>query len=168
VWRRVTGRGAIAQAEMSGHNPAIVFDDANLDLAARDVLAGAMLSTGQKCTATRRAIVCERVYAAFVELLRQRVAALRIGDGLEPGVEIGPLVSEEARRSVTGAVEEALDQGLRPLTKNAAQLPEEGFFVAAGGPRRLRARHAAGPNRGIRSRAWRDQGGNRRRSDRGG
>ncbi|MGH8794427.1 MAG: aldehyde dehydrogenase family protein, partial [Stackebrandtia sp.] len=103
------------QAEMGGHNPAIVFDDADLDSAADHLVAGAMLSTGQKCTATRRIAVARSVYDAVVERLVRRIEALIVGDGAEAGVDLGPLVSAEALADVMSAVDEAREAGFAVL-----------------------------------------------------
>jgi acyl-CoA reductase-like NAD-dependent aldehyde dehydrogenase len=155
IWRRVTDRGAAAQAEMGGHNPAIVFDDANLDLAARDIVAGAMLSTGQKCTATRRVIVVGAVYQQLLSRLKERVEALRVGDGVDPRTDVGPLVSGEAQRSVAAAVEEGLAKGLTMLARSPLEGLEEGFFFAPtvlGGLRpemRLAQEEVFGPLLGV-------------------
>ncbi|WP_162460170.1 MULTISPECIES: aldehyde dehydrogenase family protein [unclassified Mycolicibacterium] len=111
IWQAGTERGVKVQTELGGHNAAVVFDDADLDLAASHVVAGAMASTGQKCTATRRVIVQAGVFDAFVDRLQAGVAALRVGNGLDEGVDIGPLVSASALREVEKAVESAKREG---------------------------------------------------------
>jgi aldehyde dehydrogenase (NAD+) len=102
--------------EMGGKNAQVVMDDADLDLAVEGALWGAFGTTGQRCTATSRIIVHEKVYQAFSGKLVRRAKALRIGNGLRPSVEIGPLVSAEqldrVRECVRSAVEE---QGARLL-----------------------------------------------------
>ncbi|MEK7407532.1 MAG: aldehyde dehydrogenase family protein [Acidobacteriota bacterium] len=80
------------QLEMGGKNPTIVLADCDLALAVENVVNGAFASTGQKCTATSRAIVEEAIYDKFLEALVARTLKLKVGNGLEPGVDIGPAV----------------------------------------------------------------------------
>ncbi len=82
------------QLEMGGKNPTIVLADADFALAVENVVNGAFFSTGQKCTATSRAIVEESIYDRFVEALVERTRKLRVGNGLEPGVDIGPAIDQ--------------------------------------------------------------------------
>lgn len=120
------------QTEMGGKNAAVVLPDADFDVAAEQVLAGAMRSTGQKCTATSRLVVHEAIHDRFVEALCDRVAALRVGDGLTPGIDIGPVASANARSDVLGHVRRAREQGGTVLVGGepytAGDLAE-GFFV---------------------------------------
>ncbi|WP_369220788.1 aldehyde dehydrogenase [Streptomyces sp. R39] len=92
------------QTEMGGKNAAVVLADADLELAAGEVLAGAFRSAGQKCTATSRLVVQEPVADKFLTLLTERVSALRVGDPLAEGTEMGPLVSPQARDEIHKAV----------------------------------------------------------------
>jgi acyl-CoA reductase-like NAD-dependent aldehyde dehydrogenase len=120
------------QTEMGGKNAAVVLRDAPLDLAAEQVVLGAMRSTGQKCTATSRLIVEEAVADELLELLCGRVASLRVGDGLEPGVDMGPAASEDAQASIMAAIEEARAQGAEVLAGGApysGDAPGAGWFV---------------------------------------
>ena len=88
-------RGAAAlkkvQAEMGGKNAVILLADADLDKALGGIVQGAFGSTGQRCTATSRVIVEETVYDEFMQGLLERTAALRIGDGIDPAVDVSPL-----------------------------------------------------------------------------
>jgi aldehyde dehydrogenase (NAD+) len=79
--------------ELGGKNAVIVMDDANLDLAVDGILWGAFGTTGQRCTATSRVVVQRSVQAELAERLADRAGKLTIGNGLEPGVQVGPLVS---------------------------------------------------------------------------
>ncbi len=92
------------QTEMGGKNAAIVAADANLDLAADLVAAGAMRYAGQKCTATSRVIVARQVVEPFLARLAERIAALPIGPVTDPAAAIGPLISEEARDRALAAI----------------------------------------------------------------
>ncbi|MCR8725749.1 aldehyde dehydrogenase family protein [Frigidibacter sp. ROC022] len=84
--------GRRVQLEMGGKNPLVVLDDADLDRAVGIALDGAFFSTGQRCTASSRLIVTEAIHDRFVSALAERVAALRVGDALDPATEIGPVV----------------------------------------------------------------------------
>src|SRR5256885_2957060 len=104
--------------EMGGKNAMIVMDDADLDLALDGVLWGAFGTTGQRCTATSRLILHEKVHDRFLKMLTDRAGALRLGSGLEDRTEVGPLIHEESRHKV----EEYVGIGKR-----------EGASVAVGG-----------------------------------
>jgi aldehyde dehydrogenase (NAD+) len=80
--------------ELGGKNPMIVLDDANLDLALEGALWGAFGTTGQRCTATSRIIVQKGVYKEFNERLVARARKLKVGNGLDPSVEMGPAINE--------------------------------------------------------------------------
>lgn len=87
------------QLEMGGKNPTIVLADCDFPLAVENVVNGAFASTGQKCTATSRAIVEESIYDRFLEALVERTRRLKVGDGLTPGVDIGPAIDEAQLRT---------------------------------------------------------------------
>jgi aldehyde dehydrogenase (NAD+) len=82
------------QLEMGGKNPTIVLGDCDFKAAVENVVNAAFFSTGQKCTATSRAIVEASIYDQFVEAVVERTKRLKVGDGMKPGVEIGPAVDE--------------------------------------------------------------------------
>src|SRR5438552_10504714 len=82
------------QLEMGGKNPTIVLADADFKSAVENVVNAAFFSTGQKCTATSRAIVEDGIYDKFLEALVDRTRKLKVGNGMEPGVDIGPLVDQ--------------------------------------------------------------------------
>jgi aldehyde dehydrogenase (NAD+) len=91
--------------EMGGKNAQIVMDDANAELALDGVLWGAFGTTGQRCTATSRLLLQDGIHDCFLERLVERARALRLGDGLEPSVEVGPLIHEASLRKVEEYVE---------------------------------------------------------------
>ena len=82
------------QLEMGGKNPTIVLADADFNSAVENVVNAAFFSTGQKCTATSRAIVEESIYDKFLDALVTRTKKLKVGNGMEPGVDIGPAVDQ--------------------------------------------------------------------------
>jgi aldehyde dehydrogenase (NAD+) len=127
----VAPRGVKVQLELGGKNPIVVLDDAPVDLAVELTIRGAMLSTGQKCTATSRAIVLPGVAAAYREALARRVRALRCGDPLDPQTHLGPLVSAAAREKVVGYLEIAAEEGHGVVTGGLdAVADDEGWFVS--------------------------------------
>ncbi|HKG39316.1 MAG TPA: aldehyde dehydrogenase family protein [Conexibacter sp.] len=129
VGRHLIARGAEhgvrVQAEMGGKNAAIVLADADFDHAVEQVASGAMLSTGQRCTATSRVLVERPLFERFAEALAARSARFRVGDPLDPSTEIGPLVSEERRRAVLDAYATARAQGATVLV-GGGQLDVDG------------------------------------------
>ncbi len=118
--------------EMGGKNPLIVMDDADLDLVLQGVIWGAFGTTGQRCTATSRLIVHRRVTATLVERIVERATRLRIGNGLDPETEMGPLVNEDQLRRVLEYIAIGKAEGAT-LRCGGAQLSEgacaHGFFV---------------------------------------
>jgi aldehyde dehydrogenase (NAD+) len=87
-------RALRVQLEMGGKNPTIVLADCDFNAAVENVVNAAFFSTGQKCTATSRAIVEESIYDRFVDAIVARTKTLKVGNGMEPGVDIGPAVDE--------------------------------------------------------------------------
>lgn len=115
--KKIAGkRGAKVQLEMGGKNPAIVLADADLGHAVTQVINGSMMSSGQKCTATSRAIVDRRVAAEVTQRLTDQIGALRMGDPLEDSTQIGPLVSREAADRVMGEIDRARSEGVSLAT----------------------------------------------------
>src|SRR5580692_1587177 len=94
LYEKVTRRKLRVQLEMGGKNPTIVLKDADLDYAADVLVNGAFFSTGQKCTACSRAIIEKSIYEPLLEKLIARTRKLKVGNGLEAGIDIGPAVDE--------------------------------------------------------------------------
>ena len=86
------------QLEMGGKNPTIVLADANFEAAVENTVNAAFFSTGQKCTATSRVIVEDAIYDRFLAALVERTKKLKVGNGLEAGIDIGPAVDQGAAR----------------------------------------------------------------------
>jgi aldehyde dehydrogenase (NAD+) len=101
--------------ELGGKNAQIVMEDADLNLALDGVLWGAFGTTGQRCTATSRLIVHEKIYDKFLTMLVERTKKLRLGDGLKKDSEVGPCVNEGQRKSVHSYVEIGLKEGAKLL-----------------------------------------------------
>jgi aldehyde dehydrogenase (NAD+) len=119
-------RRARVQLEMGGKNPTIVLKDADIADAVNTVVNAAFFSTGQKCTATSRVIVEEPVASRFTEALVERTRKLRVGNGLEPGVEVGPSVDENQLGTVLEYVDIGRKEGAR-VQCGGERLAEGGF-----------------------------------------
>ena len=87
-------RLARVQLEMGSKNPLVVLDDADLDIAANAAINGAFFSTGQRCTASSRLIVTERIHDRFVDAMVERTKALKVDHALKDGTQIGPVVDQ--------------------------------------------------------------------------
>ncbi len=104
-------RHARISLEMGGKNPAIVMEDADLDLAMEGLIWGAYGTTGQRCTATSRLIVHEDVHDELVERVQAKAAELRLGYGNDAGVDVGPLINQKALDKVSGYMDVAREDG---------------------------------------------------------
>ena len=120
------------QCEMGGKNAVILLADADLDKALGGIVQGAFGSTGQRCTATSRVIVEEGIYDDFMDQLLDRTAKLKIGDGLDPEVDISPLSSESQLQMVMGYIGIGTEEGAR-LAYGGHALSEgdysQGYYV---------------------------------------
>jgi alpha-ketoglutaric semialdehyde dehydrogenase len=102
--------------EMGGKNIIVVMDDANLDLAVDGAVWGGFGTTGQRCTAASRVAVHKKVYGEFVSRFVERVKKLRVGDGLDPDVDMGPCINEQQLKTVMEYVEIGKNEGAKLLT----------------------------------------------------
>lgn len=127
-----TARGAKVQLELGGHNPAIVLADANLEQALAALVAGVTSGSGQKCTATRRILAHRSIHDELLGQLAKRFEALVIGDGLQDGVQMGPLVSGHARDEVDAEVASAVREGAELVTGGPVTDPalDGGHYLA--------------------------------------
>jgi aldehyde dehydrogenase (NAD+) len=116
------------QCEMGGKNPIIVLEDADLELAATGAAQGAFGSTGQRCTATSRAIVHSSVAQEFTRLVVEKARALKVGDGVQAGVNVGPCVDEGQFRTVMSYLEVGKKEA--KLAVGGERVGDKGFFVA--------------------------------------
>ncbi|HTO76314.1 MAG TPA: aldehyde dehydrogenase family protein [Thermoanaerobaculia bacterium] len=102
--------------EMGGKNAILVLDDADVDLAVDGAIWGAFGTTGQRCTASSRLLVHRKVYDDFVGKLAARAKKLKVGNGLDAGIEMGPCVSEKQRENVARYVEIGKKEGAKLVT----------------------------------------------------
>ena len=105
--------------ELGGNAPFIVFDDADLDTAVEGALIAKYRNTGQTCVCANRFLVQDGIYDAFAHQLASRAAALMVGNGLEPGVQQGPLIDQAALNKVEELVHDARAHGATVLTGGA-------------------------------------------------
>ncbi|TLY96307.1 MAG: betaine-aldehyde dehydrogenase [Gammaproteobacteria bacterium] len=137
-----TGKAVMADAaaslkqvtlELGGKSPLIVFEDARLDNAVAGALLGNFYSAGEVCSNGTRVFVHRSVHAAFVERLRTRAAAMRVGDPLDPATQVGALISAEHMEKVLAFIARGRAQGARLLTGGARVTSGDlanGCFVA--------------------------------------
>ena len=132
LYEQVSSRGAKIQCEMGGKNPVIILEDADLDLAVESTAQGAFGSSGQRCTATSRAIVLDAVADEFVSRVVARAKSMRIGNGSDPNTEMGPSVDENQFNTVLSYVEIGREDGAELKCGGARATGDgldNGFFV---------------------------------------
>jgi aldehyde dehydrogenase (NAD+) len=157
-------RRARVQLEMGGKNPTIVLADAQIPDAVNVVVNAAFFSTGQRCTATSRVIVEEPIVERFTAALVERTRALKVGNGLEAGIEIGPSIDDKQLATVLDYVGVGQTEGARVACGGARLSGARGYFrrrpcsrmsrrrcawqgdlrPCAGGPARALLDHAVG------------------------
>ena len=133
VAKQAAAHLAKVTCEMGGKNPVVVMDDADLDIAVEGTAQGAFGSTGQRCTATSRVILHKAIADKFLEKLVERVKKIKVGDGFEEGVNMGPAVDKSQFETDLRYIEIAKREGCKCLVGGGA-LKEgklgKGFFVA--------------------------------------
>src|SRR5690606_16704074 len=124
------GRSLMAQAsetikrvsfELGGNAPFLVFDDADVSAAVRGAIAGKFRNSGQTCVSINRFFVQDGIFETFAGELTAAVAKLKVGNGLDEGVQVGPLINREGLEKVEAHVKDALDKGARLLTGGKVQ-----------------------------------------------
>jgi succinate-semialdehyde dehydrogenase/glutarate-semialdehyde dehydrogenase len=113
--------------ELGGHGPVLVFDDVDPVATAKLTVGGKFRNAGQVCISPTRFMIHERIYEPFVEAFVAAAEALKVGDGLDPATEMGPLVSERRLRAVEAIVAEAVRDGAR-LRAGGERLGNAGYF----------------------------------------
>jgi betaine-aldehyde dehydrogenase len=119
--------------ELGGKSPLIVFEDAKLDQAVSGALLANFYSSGQVCSNATRVFVHRSIKADFLARLIKRVGAMRIGDPMDPGTQVGPLISEQHMEKVLGYIERGRKEGARVLIGGERPMQgvlAKGFFVA--------------------------------------
>ena len=118
------------QLEMGGKNPMVVLDDADLDVAVEACLNGAFYSTGQRCTASSRLIVTEGIYDRFIEGMKKRMQALKVGDALEDGIHIGPVVDDKQLQQDERYIAVAREEGGTVFGGERVERSTRGYFLS--------------------------------------
>jgi succinate-semialdehyde dehydrogenase / glutarate-semialdehyde dehydrogenase len=113
--------------ELGGHGPVIICEDADLESAASALAMAKFRNAGQVCVAPTRFMIHESVYEAFTELFVKKAQALKIGDGLDAGVTMGPLINERRRASIERLIADAVEKGAQ-LKTGGKRVGNEGFF----------------------------------------
>ncbi|SHT26200.1 NAD-dependent aldehyde dehydrogenase [Mycobacteroides abscessus subsp. abscessus] len=114
--------------ELGGNAPFIVMDDADLEKAAKGLLASKFRNAGQTCICTNRIYVQERILEPFVELFKEELSKLKIGNGMEEGIDIGPLIDQPAVNKVNEILDDAIHKGGKIVYQGDKIKGEEGFF----------------------------------------
>ena len=170
---RIVGQNAAARfkpcsLEMGGKNAMIVLDDANLDLALDGAVWGAFGTSGQRCTATSRVIVDKRVAGEFAERLVDRAKKLRVGNGLEENIEMGPQINQQQIETSTRYTKIAQDEGAALLhggVTSGRRRARQGILLRADDLRQCEGEDAHRAGRDLRAGAERDRMRRRRRRD---
>lgn len=111
--------------ELGGNAPFIVFEDADIDAAVKGAIVSKFRNSGQTCVCVNRLFVQDKVYNEFVEKLSHAVAALKVGNGLDQDVQVGPLINEKGLKKVKHHVEDALAKGAKVIQGGESM---EGLF----------------------------------------
>jgi acyl-CoA reductase-like NAD-dependent aldehyde dehydrogenase len=111
--------------ELGGKDPMIVLEDADLDVAASGAVWGAFVNAGQACLSVERCYVHRSIYNSFVSLCTERAKQLRVGNGMDPETDVGPLIHDRQLRTVDRHIEDARDRGARVLA-GGKRLPSRG------------------------------------------
>jgi acyl-CoA reductase-like NAD-dependent aldehyde dehydrogenase len=102
--------------ELGGKDPMVVLDDADIDVASSGAVWGAFVNAGQACLSVERCYVHSRIYDSFVSLCAEKAKQLRMGNGMDPDTDVGPLIHDRQLRTVDRHIEDARSRGARVLT----------------------------------------------------
>lgn len=118
------------QLEMGGKNPLVVLDDADLDVAVECALNGAFFSAGQRCTASSRLIVTEKIHDRFVEALAARMRQMKVGNSLDKQTQIGPVISQPQLDKILRYIQIGRDEGAELVEGGSvAECSTPGYFI---------------------------------------
>ena len=127
---RCAGTVKRTSMELGGNAPFIVFDDADLDAAVAGAMVSKYRNAGQTCVCANRLLVHDAVYDAFAEKFCQASRTLRVGNGVDEGVAVGPLINAAATQKVRSLIDDAIAQGARVLTGGSGTAGLQGNFLA--------------------------------------
>jgi malonate-semialdehyde dehydrogenase (acetylating)/methylmalonate-semialdehyde dehydrogenase len=129
VYERATAAGKRCQALGGAKNHMVVLPDADVDMAADAAVSAAYGSAGERCMAISQVVAVGEVAELLIAAISERIPRLKVGPGLEPGTEMGPLVTQEHRARVASYVERAEGEGATLLVDGRDGIPGEGFFL---------------------------------------
>ena len=132
LYEQASRRGAKVQCEMGGKNPVVVLEDADMDLAVESTAQGAFGSSGQRCTATSRAVVVDQIADEFVARLAKRADLMRLGAGSDPQTEMGPSVDENQFKTVLSYIDIGREDGASLVcggSRADGEGLDKGYFV---------------------------------------
>ena len=132
LYEQASRRGAKVQCEMGGKNPVVVMEDADMDLAVESTAQGAFGSSGQRCTATSRAVVVDQIADEFVDRIIKRANAMRLGAGADPRTEMGPSVDESQFNTVLRYIDSGREDGATLVcggSRATGNGLDKGYFV---------------------------------------
>ena len=132
LYEQASRRGAKVQCEMGGKNPVVILEDADMNLAVESTVQGAFGSSGQRCTATSRAVVVEQIADEFVERVAKRAESMRIGPGADPQTDMGPCVDESQFKTVLNYIDVGREDGATLVcggSRATGDGLDKGYFV---------------------------------------
>src|SRR5437868_2768888 len=133
LYEQVSRRGAKCQCEMGGKNPVVIMEDADMDLAVESTAQGAFGSSGQRCTATSRAVVIDEIADEFVERIVKRAESMRLGPGAGSATEMGPSVDENQFNTVLKYISVGREDGATMAcggSRATGNGLDKGYFVS--------------------------------------
>jgi malonate-semialdehyde dehydrogenase (acetylating)/methylmalonate-semialdehyde dehydrogenase len=129
VYETATSKGKRCQALGGAKNHMIVLPDADIDMAADAAVSAAYGSAGERCMAISQVVAVGHAHGPLVEAIKERIPKVKVGDGLDPSSEMGPLITEAHRDKVASYVESAPAEGATVLVDGREGAPGEGFFL---------------------------------------
>ena len=129
VYKKGTDNLKRVQALTGAKNHTTVLDDANLDQAVKDIIGAAFGSAGERCMAAAVVTVQEEIYDDFMKRLKEEAENIVMGNGLDDGVFLGPVIREENKERMINYIEEGKKEGANILLDGREKMPEDGYFV---------------------------------------
>ncbi len=129
VYERATANGKRAQALGGAKNHMIVLPDADIDMAADAAVSAAYGSAGERCMAVSMVVAVGNAADPLIDAIKERIPKVKVGDGMDPSSEMGPLITREHREKVASYVERAPKEGARIVVDGRDGAPDDGFFL---------------------------------------
>ncbi|MEK0285434.1 CoA-acylating methylmalonate-semialdehyde dehydrogenase [Caldifermentibacillus hisashii] len=129
VYKRGTANLKRVQALTGAKNHTFVLDDADLDLAVQSIIGSAFGSAGERCMATSVVVLQEGIADEFMEKFVQAAKDIKIGNGLDDGVFLGPVIREENQKRTFNYIEKGVEEGAKLVLDGRENIPEDGYFV---------------------------------------